>query len=114
MLGSLGFIKRSESKTWVHGPNTERAKIINKELGVKFPAHASAVTDTTRTPQGDLIWLGSVIPDHPVVKTKTKLVGPKETKERIEFVPKVVIDNVLEKRKDTLKIEKKSWFQGTR
>jgi hypothetical protein len=54
-----------------------------------------------------------MVPGHPTVKTKTKLVSPTETKERIDFVPKKVIEKVLEKRKETIKMEKASWFQGT-
>jgi hypothetical protein len=51
----LPFYKTSESKTWIHEPGTERAKTINKELGLKPGEMATAVTDTLNTPKGDLI-----------------------------------------------------------
>ena len=109
----LNFSKYAKSNTWIHAPGTERAGVINKELGLKPGEMATAVTDTLNTPKGKLIWLGSVVPGHPLVKTKTKLVSPTETKERIDFVPAKEVEKVLEKRKETIKMEKASWFQGT-
>jgi hypothetical protein len=108
-----GWFKGGESKTWMHAPGTARASVINKELGLKPGEMATAVTDTLNTPKGKLIWLGSMVPGHPIVKTKTKLVSPTETKARFDFVPKQVIEKVLEGRKETIKMEKASWFQGT-
>lgn len=111
MLHNLGFIKCAKSQTWVHAAGSERSNVINKELGTQFPEHASAVSDTLRTPKGDLIWIGSIVPGHKLVKAKTKLVTPTETKERTEFYDTKVIEKALKDRKETLK--KTSWFQGT-
>jgi len=123
----LPFYKKGQkriyqSPTWLHESETEQAKIINKELGLKAGIPASAVADTARFDNNiSRIFLGSVIPGYPNSKTRTKYIETdtgKELGKQDRVVPSEALKNILEEqvekgRVKTTKLKKKSWFRGT-